>query len=637
MVSSPDTTSCPDGFSGLAGASLAGLGSFGVLTAMVDQRHLDFASGVASGGYPGLGPSGALAWSAALLILSALVFWRKGCERWLVLAAGLPCVLLVMQLTGPSEHGWRGLTFGAIGLASIAASRLASQPKVRRVMVAVLISALLPLGLRSLRQVGPEHEATVSFWQAEREVLLAQRGWDLEGEEVRVFERRLNEPVPTGWFVSPNVFSTVVLGATLVCMGLALERRAWWLAVLGASWLLVLAGSKGAFGALGVGLVVLLWQRSGRVMPNWWPFTLALGVLSLVVFRSLLPEGWLTEESLRVRGGYLRGVWHVLQAHPFGVGADGFQDAFLQVRRPVDAEEVRSAHALFADWLVILGIGALPWLLAFARTTLSMNRGACAPAEGATAGLSAALAAALALQVELSSVAGVEALWRVAGVLGAGGLAWCIARGKASVGRGVLAAAVAILVHAQLDITGVTPNALAWCALLFSMAVPSAVAGHRWSALVPASFALVCALAAWQATDSARNLAMIDQALAEQRVPDFVPDITTWPYDPEPLRAAVRLGIASAETLGSSREDLQLKANLASDPRVLHDQLLVLNPYGRTLLERAAASRAQAGDIEGARSLWLRRLEVDDAIRDPARKLSAQARAAIEDQLSEQP
>ena len=113
--------------------------------------------------------------------------------------------------------------------------------------------------------------------------------------------------------------------------------------------------------------------------------------------------------------------------------------------------------------------------------------------------------------------------------------------------------------------------------------------------------------------------------------------MTTWPYDPEPLRAAVRLGIASAETLGSSREDLQLKANVAPDPRVLHDQLLVLNPYGRTLLERAAASRAQAGDIEGARSLWLRRLEVDDAIRDPARKLSVQARSAIEDQLLEQP
>ena len=53
------------------GAGLAALGSFGVLTAMVDQRHLDFAPGLAAGGYPGLGPSGALMWCAGLLILSA--------------------------------------------------------------------------------------------------------------------------------------------------------------------------------------------------------------------------------------------------------------------------------------------------------------------------------------------------------------------------------------------------------------------------------------------------------------------------------------------------------------------------------------------------------------------------------------
>ena len=38
-----------DQISMLLGAGLAGLGSFGVLTAMVDQRHLDFAPGLAAG------------------------------------------------------------------------------------------------------------------------------------------------------------------------------------------------------------------------------------------------------------------------------------------------------------------------------------------------------------------------------------------------------------------------------------------------------------------------------------------------------------------------------------------------------------------------------------------------------------
>ena len=96
-------------------AGLAALGSFGVLTAMVDQRHLDFAPGLAAGGYPGLGPSGALMWCAGLLILSALVFWRFGVDRWLALATAVPCVWLVSQLSGPSEHGWRGLVLGTAG------------------------------------------------------------------------------------------------------------------------------------------------------------------------------------------------------------------------------------------------------------------------------------------------------------------------------------------------------------------------------------------------------------------------------------------------------------------------------------------------------------------------------------------
>ena len=289
------------------GAGLAAFGSFGVLTAMVDQRHLDFAPGLAAGGYPGLGPSGALMWCAGLLILSALVFWRFGVDRWLALATAVPCVWLVVQLSGPSEHGWRGLVLGAAGWATLAAMRLAAWPRVRRVMVAVLVAVLVPLGLRAVLQVGPEHSAMVALWESDREGFLEQRGWAPEGEEAQVFERRLYEAVPTGWFVSPNIFSTVILGAGLVCLGLSWSRRAWWLAVLGAAWLLLLAGSKGALAAFGLGVLVFFWQQSGRVVPRWAPLTLMLGVVLIVVIRSVLPEGVVGEESLRVRGGYLRG------------------------------------------------------------------------------------------------------------------------------------------------------------------------------------------------------------------------------------------------------------------------------------------------------------------------------------------
>ena len=171
-----------DQFSMLLGAGLAGLGSFGVLTAMVDQRHLDFAPGLAAGGYPGLGPSGALIWCAGLLILSALVFWRFGTDRWLALATSVPCVWLVVQLSGPSEHGWRGLVLGAAGWATLAAMRLAALPRVRRVMVAILVAVLVPLGLRAVLQVGPEHSAMVALWESDREGFLEQRGWAPGGD-----------------------------------------------------------------------------------------------------------------------------------------------------------------------------------------------------------------------------------------------------------------------------------------------------------------------------------------------------------------------------------------------------------------------------------------------------------------------
>ena len=98
-----------------------------------------------------------------------------------------------------------------------------------------------------------------------------------------------------------------------------------------------------------------------------------LGVVLIVVIRSVCPKVWLVKKAFGsgwVPAGGLAG----LQNNPLGVGVDGFQDAYLGVRRAGDAEEVRSAHALLADWLVILGVFALPWMWVLARTTFSSVR-----------------------------------------------------------------------------------------------------------------------------------------------------------------------------------------------------------------------------------------------------------------------
>ena len=127
----------------------------------------------------------------------------------------------------------------------------------------------------------------------------------------------------------------------------------------------------------------------------------------VVVIGSLLPEGVLAEESLR-GGGYLRGL-QVWQNNPLGVGVDGFQDSYL-VRRAGDAEEVRPFR-LVADWLVILGVFALPDV-GFGSNHSLLGR---PPASGFLAGLSAALASALLCR--LSCSCRTSALLRVLGVL----------------------------------------------------------------------------------------------------------------------------------------------------------------------------------------------------------------------------
>ena len=220
-MTGPNSLDQSDRMPMVLGAGLAALGSFGVLTAMVDQRHLDFAPGLAAGGYPGLGPSGALIWCAGLLILSAAgVLAASVLIDGSRLATAVPCAGLWCNC--PDRVSTVGVGWFLVPRVGPRWPPCGWQrgPECR-VMVAVLVAVLVPLGLRAVLQVGPEHSAMVALWESDREGFLEQRGWAPEGEEAQVFERRLYEAVPTGWFVSPNIFSTVIcrvglLGAVLV-------------------------------------------------------------------------------------------------------------------------------------------------------------------------------------------------------------------------------------------------------------------------------------------------------------------------------------------------------------------------------------------------------------------------------------
>lgn len=381
----------------VAGFALSGLAILRLLLPHANDRFFDQDPATVDGALPALGPGASLWWDAVLVLVSVGVLWyesrRRGLDGLLVGLAVLPVPVLWW-------HGWfdamqavRGADWLAAAMATTAMAHLARAPGARRLLLSVVFGAVVAMGLRGLYQLEVEHPQTVRFFVENREAFLEAKGWAMDSPEARSFERRLRQPEATGWIGFSNVFSglsaVVAIGllASLVGRRRAADdvgtppavRLLIGLSGVGLAVLVGLNGSKGAILAstFGVCLAVGLLGRSrgvGGPRRSMWPLVaVAIGGLA-VVLRGLLPEDFAADRSLLFRWHYLQGAWSMFTTHPwFGVGPDGFQEAYATMKPARSPETVASAHGLVADWMASLGVLGVAWVVWLVRLFVRPN------------------------------------------------------------------------------------------------------------------------------------------------------------------------------------------------------------------------------------------------------------------------
>jgi hypothetical protein len=341
------------------------------------------------------------------------------------------------------------------------------------------------------------------------------------------------------------------------------DRR--WLALLGAAAIvfaaaLLVSRSKGAILACIVGLALLvvphasrrahalLTRRGGAVMLALVGFTLA----AVVVRGVALPESWIGEKSLLYRWHYLVGSGRIVSEHALvGVGPDGYQAAYVQVRVPRSPEEVTSAHNVFADWLSDLGLSGAAWvgllgvLLWRAGRRLDPDEDTVDDGSGfvrrrwtlTAAGVIAVVALAPAAIVEAAILdsAGKE-FARIAGIFGFVLATVALTRGlertRGAVVVSTLSAAAAVLVvQGQVEMTFFDPGAVTWvmCVLGLAGGVPAAAGGRRTGFGVAAGLmVLAVTLSSTVATPASRAQFRMIAAAELLYPPSQLPEQYAW-------------------------------------------------------------------------------------------------------------
>jgi hypothetical protein len=478
----------------------------------------------------GLGPAGSLWLDVALLLCAACGFAgealsNRRIDRVLIVLAFLP--LPIVGLHGFTDAGdlWRGMTWASAAIACACLAHLAREPRLRIVLIALLVAAIVPILMRGIANVSYEHQANVRLFEENEQRILAENGWAPDSANARIFERRLRQNHPRGWFITTNIFGSFTAFAVVLWVGLAigaakarlesgLSGAAGLLALLAAGGLWM-TGSRGAILAAIAGLVLLLLplvsahlrKVFARVGPVIALLCVAAALGGVVLRGAVLPEGFAGEKSLLFRWHYMVSSASVFAEHPIiGVGPDGYQAAYVKHRAPHNPEEVTSPHSMFWDWVCTLGIAGAAWIVLVLILLWRVARSLRAPPDsamrdrgesdrsrdGAGAIAPAAIAAAIvalfglvpALLVELHTLVlgGADAttdwLGLILRVFGIGGFvlvavlaAYVLDRAERwIIGWALAAAVIALLVHGQIEMTFTRPNAAVWCFAVLGVA-----------------------------------------------------------------------------------------------------------------------------------------------------------------------
>ncbi len=495
----------------LCDISMYGIAAIAVmrcLIAFTDQVVFDVDPVLDPFRFGGLGPAGSMWLDVLLLFFCGLGLF--GCARsgqgvrvGVVLLALIPVPIVLW-------HGWddagdlsRGVTWLAGILACVTVTHLARERKRWMVLTVLLLAVLAPLLIRGAANVTYEFEENIEQFEARQAEILADKGWDADSPAAQIFERRLKQRQPTAWFLTTNIYGSFMAVGFLFGIGLAVSA---WRKRLESGWsgamfilalisiaALIMTGSKGAIlvgivGAMLLGL--LLWKP---MLARFAPLV-AIGFIVLalggVVFRgAVLPEGFAGEKSLLFRYHYLVSSMEIMSDHPLlGVGADGFQDAYMPHRNPRNPEEVASAHSVFVDWLCTLGVSGLAWIALVVlllwrtgRYSPAMN----SPPNGVNEPIARQLIVGILVVLGMGIMPAILCEWQILDILsgsvrffGAIGyvilamlLAYIIRRAPEIIVRTTIVVAVIILLtHSQIEMTFTQPGSCVWAMCLLGLA-----------------------------------------------------------------------------------------------------------------------------------------------------------------------
>lgn len=504
-----------------------------------------------------LGPAG-MAWlNSSLLIVSTIamaIHVRRGGHVvwWMILLAMIGVVGLWLGETmrvsmigsgwvggiggiggvGGIGGGWREGGWVASVMAGVAVYHLAQHAAVRRLFVAVSLGAIVPLTLANLWYVLVDHPDTVRFYLDHESQTLIDRGWQAGSPQHLAYRRRLMSPDAVGFIGLSNVQGSILAALAALALGQVIERwRSGWrdkslslLLLLFALLGLALTRSRGAMMALAMVLVtipILMFWRPLAKYPRRFSaaaMLLVFTVIAVVIGRGLMgpPETAAGERSLLFRFHYWQAAWRmVLDGDAFrwlfGVGsAENFKELYAFYKSPLNPEEVLSTHHVAIDFVTLLGVGGLAWVLLLAiglwqsgRMPPKKTRALSDSSKPAMFGLWPVLIATGLVMLPSYGLRMAEMWWGtallwLAGAVGMGVAAcfsisasrtndhepsparmpgWMNAGGD----MGGYAAALVLMIHSQIEMTFFQPGACAVAWMIVALAASSFLAGDRES------------------------------------------------------------------------------------------------------------------------------------------------------------
>lgn len=347
----------------------------------------------------GIGPGIASLLSVSSLMLSSIILFEarvsgRGIDRLLLLLASIPLIPILLHGTLSAGDMARGLEWFSAAIAAVAIAHAVRAPGLRALVLPTLLGILAVICAHGLVQIYLEHPMTVKFFAMNSDEVLASFGWAADSEQARLYTRRLLQPEATGWFGLANIvsgllaFGTVMILASVVRVrGLSGGLRAFLLVIVcGAfGWVLLMNGSKGALGALVIGLgltslSVFTPKRSDRPGFSGMGWLAFFGVVipagAILLRGAMLGEASLGgEKSLLFRWHYVLGALRIFASEPyFGVGPDGFQSAILSLKNAFNPEQPASAHNVILDWFSTLGLFAFGWFFLLALLVTRVGR-----------------------------------------------------------------------------------------------------------------------------------------------------------------------------------------------------------------------------------------------------------------------